>query len=133
MKLLLSGYVGNKSAVFPMQLLGLEVDPVLSVQFSNHKGYPVFEVYSIMGFCVTSTPKCLNNAHLHAQGEVLQGDQLHALIAGLEANAVLWQYTHALTGFIGSVSFGEAVVGTMQKLKAINPDLVLCMPVFVHV
>ena len=34
------GYVGNKSAVFPMQLHGLDVDPVNSVQFSNHTGYP---------------------------------------------------------------------------------------------
>ena len=33
------GYVGNKSAVFPMQLHGFEVDPVNSVQFSNHTGY----------------------------------------------------------------------------------------------
>eukprot|EP01052_Picozoa_sp_SAG31_P012170 SAG31_NODE_705_length_12695_cov_3.147007_8_plen_118_part_00 len=32
------GYVGNKSAVFPLQLLGMEVDPINSVQFSNHTG-----------------------------------------------------------------------------------------------
>ncbi|MCL7044606.1 hypothetical protein MKW94_005324, partial [Papaver nudicaule] len=30
------GYVGNKSAVFPLQLLGFDVDPINSVQFSNH-------------------------------------------------------------------------------------------------
>ena len=35
------GYVGNKCAVFPLQLLGLEVEPIYSVQFSNHTGYPV--------------------------------------------------------------------------------------------
>ncbi|KAK6125395.1 hypothetical protein DH2020_040864 [Rehmannia glutinosa] len=33
------GYVGNKSAVFPLQLLGYDVDPINSVQFSNHTGY----------------------------------------------------------------------------------------------
>jgi hypothetical protein len=32
------GYVGNKAAVFPMQLLGFDVDPINSVQFSNHTG-----------------------------------------------------------------------------------------------
>ena len=37
------GHVGNKSAVFPMQLLGLDVDPINSVQFSNHTGYPHFK------------------------------------------------------------------------------------------
>ena len=35
-----SGYVGNKAAVFPLQLLGLDVDFINSVQFSNHTGYP---------------------------------------------------------------------------------------------
>ena len=34
-----SGYVGNKSAAFPLQLLGFEVDTINSVQFSNHTGY----------------------------------------------------------------------------------------------
>ena len=34
-----SGYVGNKSASFPLQLLGFEVDTINSVQFSNHTGY----------------------------------------------------------------------------------------------
>jgi len=32
------GYVGNKSAVFPLQLLGFEVDVINSVQLSNHLG-----------------------------------------------------------------------------------------------
>jgi pyridoxine kinase len=35
-----SGYVGNKAAVFPLQLLGFDVDFINSVQFSNHTGYP---------------------------------------------------------------------------------------------
>lgn len=34
-----SGYVGNKAAVFPLQLLGFDVDFINSVQFSNHTGY----------------------------------------------------------------------------------------------
>ncbi|XP_078089205.1 pyridoxal kinase-like isoform X2 [Mustelus asterias] len=33
------GFVGNKSAAFPLQVLGFEVDLVNSVQFSNHTGY----------------------------------------------------------------------------------------------
>uniref|UniRef100_A0A665UU12 Pyridoxal kinase n=1 Tax=Echeneis naucrates TaxID=173247 RepID=A0A665UU12_ECHNA len=32
------GYVGNKSASFPLQVLGFEVDSINSVQFSNHTG-----------------------------------------------------------------------------------------------
>ncbi|KAE9184521.1 hypothetical protein PF005_g21642 [Phytophthora fragariae] len=36
------GYVSNKSAVFPLQLLGMDVNPINSVQFSNHTGYAKF-------------------------------------------------------------------------------------------
>ena len=32
--------VGNKAAVFPLQLLGFDVDVVNSVHFSNHTGFP---------------------------------------------------------------------------------------------
>ena len=33
------GHVGNSAAVFPLQRLGHEVWPVLTVHFSNHTGY----------------------------------------------------------------------------------------------
>ncbi|KAL5633536.1 hypothetical protein ACGC1H_003883 [Rhizoctonia solani] len=33
------GYVGNKAATFPLQLLGWDVDAINTVQFSNHAGY----------------------------------------------------------------------------------------------
>ncbi|KAI8835531.1 Ribokinase-like protein [Chytridium lagenaria] len=36
------GIVGNKAATFPLQLLGFQVDPLNTVQFSNHTGYPKF-------------------------------------------------------------------------------------------
>ncbi|XP_047153402.1 pyridoxal kinase-like [Vigna umbellata] len=69
------GYVCNKSAVFPLQLLGYDVDPINSVQFSNHTGYPTFK------------------------GQVLNGQQLWELIEGLEGNELLF-YTHLLTGIV---------------------------------
>ena len=34
------GHVGNAAAVFPLQRLGREVWPLMSVQFSSHTGYP---------------------------------------------------------------------------------------------
>lgn len=33
------GYVGGKAAVFPLQLLGYDVDVVNSVNYSNHSAY----------------------------------------------------------------------------------------------
>ncbi|XP_044505394.1 pyridoxal kinase isoform X2 [Mangifera indica] len=99
------GYVGNKSAVFPLQLLGYDVDPINSVQFSNHTGYPTFK------------------------GQVLNGQQLWELLEGLEANDLLY-YTHLLTGYIGSVSFLNTVLKVVEKLRSVNPNLIyVCDPV----
>ncbi|XP_010551937.1 PREDICTED: pyridoxal kinase isoform X2 [Tarenaya hassleriana] len=99
------GYVGNKSAVFPLQLLGYDVDPINSVQFSNHTGYPTFK------------------------GQVLNGQQLWDLIEGLEGNDLLF-YTHLLTGYIGSVSFLNTVLEVIAKLRSVNPNLTyVCDPV----
>nr|XP_016457987.1 PREDICTED: pyridoxal kinase-like isoform X4 [Nicotiana tabacum] len=99
------GYVGNKSAVFPLQLLGYDVDPINSVQFSNHTGYPTFK------------------------GQVLNGEQLWELVEGLEANDLLY-YTHLLTGYIGSVSFLNTVLKVVDKLRSVNPKLTyVCDPV----
>ena len=33
------GHAGNSAAVFPLQRLGREVWPVITVHFSNHTGY----------------------------------------------------------------------------------------------
>ncbi|KAG5535371.1 hypothetical protein RHGRI_023210 [Rhododendron griersonianum] len=109
------GYVGNKSAVFPLQLLGYDVDQINSVQFSNHTG------------------KMLISLHLNRyptfKGQVLNGQQLWELIEGLEANDLLF-YTHLLTGYIGSVSFLNTILEVVSKLRAVNPKLTyVCDPV----
>lgn len=101
-----SGYVGNKCAVFPLQLHGFDVDPILSVQFSNHTGYGSWK------------------------GEVMTGDQLWSLVEGLETNGLLEGYTHLLTGYIGSASMLRTVARLVRKLRAHNPNLVyVCDPV----
>ena len=51
--------VGNKCAVFTLQLHGFDVDPVMSVQFSNHTGYGAWK------------------------GEVMTGEQLWSLAGEL--------------------------------------------------
>ncbi|PHT56806.1 Pyridoxal kinase [Capsicum baccatum] len=99
----IQGYVGNKSAVFPLQLLGYDVDPINSLE--NSAGYPTFK------------------------GQVLNGEQLWELIEGLEANDLLY-YTHLLTGYIGSVSFLNTVLKVVDKLRSVNPKLTyVCDPV----
>eukprot|EP00092_Neocalanus_flemingeri_P079825 GFUD01099485.1.p1 GENE.GFUD01099485.1~~GFUD01099485.1.p1 ORF type:complete len:306 (-),score=106.06 GFUD01099485.1:190-1107(-) len=101
-----SGYVGNKSATFPLQLLGFEVDTINSVQFSNHTGYPA-----------------------GVRGQVLDDTQLQQLVDGLDANHIN-QYSHIINGYIGSKSFLTKLGEVVKHLKSINPDLVyVCDPV----
>ncbi|XP_030234907.1 pyridoxal (pyridoxine, vitamin B6) kinase b isoform X2 [Gadus morhua] len=99
------GYVGNKSASFPLQVLGFEVDSINSVQFSNHTGYS------------------------HWKGQVLTADELHVLYEGIKLNNV-HHYDYVLTGYSRDTSFLEMVVDIIQELKRANPSLVyVCDPV----
>lgn len=99
------GYVGNKSASFPLQVLGFEVDTINSVQFSNHTGYE------------------------HWKGQVLTADELHVLYEGIKLNNVN-QYDYVLTGYTRDDSFLDTVVDIVQELKRANPSLVyVCDPV----
>ncbi|XP_035583705.1 pyridoxal kinase isoform X2 [Callorhinus ursinus] len=66
------GYVGNRAATFPLQVLGFEIDALNSVQFSNHTGYA------------------------HWKGQVLNSDELHELYEGLKLNNVN-KYDYVLT------------------------------------
>jgi pyridoxine kinase len=93
-----SGYVGNKCAVLPLQLLGFDVDPIMSVHFSNHTGYPSFK------------------------GTVMSGPDLESVVSGMDSNGLL-QHSHMLTGYIGSFSFARSVANILTCLKSRNPDV----------
>ncbi|XP_034380066.1 pyridoxal kinase [Arvicanthis niloticus] len=99
------GYVGNRAAMFPLQVLGFEVDAVNSVQFSNHTGYA------------------------HWKGQVLKSQELHDLYEGLKVNGVN-KYDYVLTGYTRDTSFLAMVVDIVQELKQQNSRLVyVCDPV----
>ncbi|XP_060944455.1 pyridoxal kinase-like [Limanda limanda] len=99
------GYVGNKSASFPLQVLGFEVDSINSVQFSNHTGYA------------------------HWKGQVLTAEELIVLYEGIKLNEVN-HYDYILTGYSRDTSFLGTVVDIIQELKQANPSLVyVCDPV----
>ncbi|CAH8529025.1 unnamed protein product [Schistosoma turkestanicum] len=99
------GYVGNKIAVFPLQVLGIEVDYINSVQFSNHTGYEI------------------------VKGQVLDAASMKDLYLGLKANG-LSKYTHVLTGYLASPSSLEAVADIVSDLKKENSNIkYYCDPV----
>ncbi|XP_058830634.1 pyridoxal kinase [Topomyia yanbarensis] len=101
------GYVGNKSAVFPLQVLGFEVDNINSVQFSNHTGYKE-------GF----------------KGQILNENELADVFSGLIANNLHPLYTHLLTGYVGNPAFLREIANIVRKLRSTNSSLIyVCDPV----
>lgn len=100
------GYVGNKSATFPLQLLGFDVDGINSVQLSNHTGYKTYK------------------------GQILNENDLNDLMEGLSANGLDNSYTHLLTGYVGNGSFLRNLANVAKRLKEKNPRLIfVCDPV----
>ncbi|ORE05234.1 Ribokinase-like protein [Rhizopus microsporus var. microsporus] len=95
-----SGYCGNKAAVFPLQTLGYDVDILNTVQFSNHTGYPSWT------------------------GKKFTAEDVQELFDGLEKNELTDEYTHVLTGYIGNYAILEKIEFMVQKLKSKNPNLI---------
>ncbi|KAF9935693.1 hypothetical protein BGZ65_003144 [Modicella reniformis] len=101
---MVSGYCGNKAATFPLQLLGFDVDVMNTVNFSNHTGYPSWT------------------------GEKATGDQLTKLYEGLQANGLV-EYTHLLTGYIGSAQNLAAVTEIIEDLRSYGDPFFVLDPV----
>jgi pyridoxine kinase len=96
------GHVGNSSAVFPLQRLGIEVWPVHTVQFSNHTGYGEWK------------------------GRVFDGPAIEEVVDGIAERGVLGSCDAVLSGYLGSADIGHAVVGAVQRVRQANPAAVYC-------
>lgn len=89
------GFVGNRCAVFALQLLGLDVDAFNSCMFSNHTGYSG-------GF----------------KGPRTTSADIESILDGLGANGLLGDITHLLTGYCASEDVLNSVVGTLELIRA---------------
>lgn len=96
------GHVGNSAAVFPLQRLGHEVWPVLTVHFSNHTGYGAW------------------------RGPLLAADDVREVIAGIEDRGVLGEADAVLSGYQGDPAVGGIILDTVARVKELNPDAVYC-------
>lgn len=96
------GHVGNSAAVFPLQRLGHEVWPVLTVHFSNHTGYGEW------------------------RGPLLAADDVRAVIAGIGDRGVLGEADAVLSGYQGDPAVGAIILDTVARVKELNPDAVYC-------
>ena len=100
------GHVGNSAAVFPLQRLGHEVWPVLTVNFSNHTGYGAW------------------------RGPLIDPEDVRAVITGIEERGVLGGCDAVLSGYQGSPAVADVVVDAVRRVKAANPDATYtCDPV----
>ncbi len=86
------GYVGNRSAVFPLQRMGHEVTAIHTVQFSNHTGYGAWT------------------------GNIFDADHIRRVIDGLDNLGVLNKIDALLTGYLGSEENGQIIMETLEKL-----------------
>jgi pyridoxine kinase len=96
------GHVGNASAVFPMQRLGVEVWPIHTVQFSNHTGYGAWK------------------------GRVFDGPAIDELMEGITARGVLAKCDGVLSGYMGSADLGNAILSAVRQVRAANPAAFYC-------
>jgi pyridoxine kinase len=96
------GHVGNASAVFAMQRLGVEVWPIHTVQFSNHTGYGAW------------------------RGRVFDGQAVDEVMQGIAERGVLPQCDGVLSGYLGSADIGHAVLGAVKRVREANPDALYC-------
>lgn len=100
------GHVGNAAAVFPLQRLGFEVWPAMTVQLSNHPGYGDFG------------------------GGPLPAAELRGVIDGMSRRGAFAACAGLLTGYLGGPELGAAVLDAAARVKQARPEaLYLCDPV----
>ena len=96
------GHVGNSAAVFPLQRLGHEVWPVLTVHFSNHTGYGAW------------------------RGPLLAPTDVADVINGIDDRGVLGEADAVLSGYQGDPAVGAVILDAVARVKKLNPDAVYC-------
>ena len=100
------GYVGNRSAVFPLQCMGFDVIAVNTVQFSNHTGYP------------------------HYRGDVFPRKHISEVLKGLKEQDLFKEINTIISGYMGDSELAELVIETVSAIQYENPAAVyLCDPV----
>lgn len=96
------GHAGNSAAVFPLQRLGHDVYPVLTVTFSNHTGYG------------------------ETRGPLIAPADVAEVISGIEDRGAFPGIDAVLSGYMGAESMGEVVLDAVARVRAANPTTIYC-------
>lgn len=103
------GYAGNKAAVLPMQLLGVDAWALNTVQFSNHTQYQKWK------------------------GMVIPKEQIAEITQGIAEIEALHECDAVLSGYIGAAEQGQEILNTVNAVKKANPQAIyFCDPVMGH-
>lgn len=103
------GYAGNKAAVFPMQLLGIDTWALNTVQFSNHTQYGRWK------------------------GMIIPKEQIGEITQGIDEIDALHECDAVLSGYIGAAEQGAEILTAVEKIKSKNPNAIyFCDPVMGH-
>ena len=96
------GHAGNSAALFPLQRLGKEVWPVMTVHFSNHTGYGDW------------------------RGPLLAAEDIADVVRGVEDRGALDRCEAVLSGYQGAEDVGAVILDAVAKVKRHNPAAVYC-------
>lgn len=96
------GHAGNSAAVFPMQRLGIDVWPVITVHFSNNTAYDT------------------------CRGPSLTPHDIHEVITGIAELGVLNRVDAVLTGYQGAPEVGAEILYAVDLVTASNPQAIYC-------
>ena len=100
------GHAGNSAAMFPLQRLGFDVWPVVTVHFSNHTGYGA------------------------ARGPLLSSEDIAEVIRGVEDRGALDRCDAVLSGYQGAEDVGSVILDAVRNVKNRNPQAIyFCDPV----
>ncbi|MCY4394418.1 MAG: pyridoxal kinase PdxY [Rhodospirillaceae bacterium] len=91
------GHVGNAAATFPLQLLGHEVWPVDTVNYSNHPGYGSY------------------------RGGVFHAMDIAETLDEIERRGAFHRCDAVLSGFLGAPATGPVLLNAVDRIKRANP------------
>jgi len=96
------GHVGNRSAVFPLERMGIEVWPVNTVQFSCNTGIPGWT------------------------GTVFPASHIADIVVGLAGIDIFPSCDAVLSGYMGDAGTCAAILDAVDAVKKANPAALYC-------
>lgn len=100
------GHAGNAAAVFPLQRLGHDVYPVLTVTFSNHTGYGA------------------------TRGPLIAPADVAEVLLGVEERGAFAEVDAVLSGYLGAETMGTVVLDAVDRVRAARQTSASSAPVY---